>query len=107
MNNNTKQYSLQDLKSIAKFIIDEINSYPDKGNALNETNITVLGGKMLVDAVKKQSDTIYCIRDKSLDRRAYNKSIMHSDEVYPITTYKFHLFYLGNYLNTYTLDNTF
>ena len=104
MNNNTKQYSLGDLKSIANFIINEINSYPDKGNPLNETNITVLGGKMLVDAVKKQSDTIYCIRDKSLDRRTYNKSIVHPDEIYPTTTYKFHLFYLGNYLNTYTLD---
>lgn len=107
MNNNTKQYTLADLKSIAKFIIDEVNSYPDKGNPLDETNITVLGGKMLVDAVKKQSDTIYCIRDKSLDRRAVNGCVTHETNVYPATTYKFHLFYLGNYLNTYMLDNTF
>lgn len=104
MNNNTKQYSLQDLKSIADFIINEVNSYPDKGIATNETNITVLGGKMLVDAVKKQSDTIYCIRDKSLDRRAINGCVMHETYVYPTTTYKFHLFYLGNYLNTYMLE---
>ena len=104
MNNNTKQYTLVDLKTIAEFIINEVNSYPDKGNPLDETNITVLGGKMLVDAVKKQSDTIYCIRDKSLDRRAVNACSMHETYVYPTTTYKFHLFYLGNYLNTYMLE---
>jgi len=107
MNNNTKQYTLVDLKHIAEFIINEINSYPNKGIALNETNITVLGGKMLIDAVKKQSDTIYCIRDKSLDRRPKNGCIVYDTNVYPATTYKFHLFYLGNYLNTYMIDNTF
>lgn len=106
MNNNSKQYTLVDLKHISQFIINEVNSYPNK-IALDETNITVLGGKMIIDAIKEQSDTIYCIRDKSLDKRAYNMSLINSKKYYPITTYKFHLFYLGNYLNTYMIDNTF
>jgi len=103
MSNNLKFYNEEDLKAIYSFILAIINDYPNK-EAIDETKITVVGGKIITDAIKKQSDTIYTIRDKSLDRRLLTQSVAAGNSFYPMTTYKFHLFYNNNYLNTYMLD---